>query len=272
VTRVSLSLPVNGGGFDTVRPSPTGGLTGDTKEQEEDGCIVVVPPRRIKQRVYRCDKRFHWDEISDLYEQQEAFGLVFVDGLSASAYRWHGADVSRVARVTSVKRKAHKKGGQSQNRYQRLTEEKREAHLKRVENLIRHLPDFRLVGVVGIGPCKKDVCRRLTEDSRYVELPYADLNLAVEHWKPNPLSELELKYLDEFETDLATDGGLAVYGPSEVESALESHLLARLFVSDAVPVTGEDRVDTVIRIPEHHRLVSMYGSRFGWRYFRAEEY
>jgi peptide chain release factor subunit 1 len=131
----------------TLQPKSRGFSIGCTTTSEVapsyNGSILIVPPKKINQSYYRCDNKFHLDEILEQYEKEEQFGVVLVSGEICRIYTItrSGTHVqikqSKIAEVHQLKN--HSKGGQSAQRFQRTRDENEEAQIKKVvEHMINN--------------------------------------------------------------------------------------------------------------------------------------
>jgi peptide subunit release factor 1 (eRF1) len=92
-------------------------------------CLLFFePPLPVKRYFYFCDKRFHLDDIIDMYkyneEKEKKYGICVVRGTDAKVYHYTPS-VSLLqlkGSSSSAVRNKHGRGGFSQNRYQRLRE------------------------------------------------------------------------------------------------------------------------------------------------------
>lgn len=242
-----------------------------TKNRIFDECVLIEPPRNITQRLYRCDKRFHYESVKELFDEVESFGLVFIDGLTAKAVSiTAGKDVVDLGSMSSAPRRRTRRGGQSQNRYQRLNDEKKSAHINKVVDFIKDkCRSFRLTGLCGPGQIKHLVVDQLAS-SKYVTLAFTELKDAIDQWQPSPLSEDDEIKIERFQNDIDIDGGMAVYGHEQVLTAIQNHWLEYIFIeSDTVDISlyiDDELMPPIIWLPRHHPL-TRYGSVLGWRYW-----
>lgn len=113
---------------------------------------TIVPPNRIKQFIYKCDKKFHVTSLYDLYEEHDNYGIILVSGSETSFYILnHGHKLIYKMNVSLQSRQ--KKGGQSAVRIARLAEEKRFIYVKSiVEKLNALFIDVK--GIIIAGPAE----------------------------------------------------------------------------------------------------------------------
>ena len=106
--------------------TPRNGLavfSGNISEQSQDVKIwSVEPPEPLKIRIYRCDKEFVLEPISDMLETKEIYGLVVMDRREGNIALLKGKSIIPLARSTSNVPGKTKAGGQSAARYSRIRE------------------------------------------------------------------------------------------------------------------------------------------------------
>jgi len=101
-----------------------------------DASIIIYSPKKIIKSYYRCDKRFHLDEILDMYSDSYVnYGIVLISG---NAYRCYLLCVGTSHREfkllnsdTIHLQKTKKKGGQSAPRFERIRQEKKHHYTKK---------------------------------------------------------------------------------------------------------------------------------------------
>ena len=108
---------------------------------------VFMPPKPITRACYRCDQRFHLDDIARLYDDVHGssarVGVVLVSGKGVRLYRCDGDLSLGLSGLTRVKSfdshglpNRHGRGGQSALRLHRICEEKRGVWVKRIAEAI----------------------------------------------------------------------------------------------------------------------------------------
>ena len=124
--------------------------------------ILIVPPKKINQSYYRCDKKFHLDPILEMYKRETSFGIVLVSGERSICYKVIkcGAHTEiKVIADTSVNlQKRQRKGGQSAQRIGRIRQEKEDSYVKKVSNMVvesymkNNKTEYSIEGIVFAGP------------------------------------------------------------------------------------------------------------------------
>jgi len=101
---------------------------------------LFEPPKPIQKSIYTCDKRFHLEEINEMYKKDSKYGLVLISGNRTICYliTKSGTHISeKVLDDTSVKlQRRQRKGGSSAPRYGRIREEKEHHYVNKIVNMI----------------------------------------------------------------------------------------------------------------------------------------
>jgi peptide chain release factor subunit 1 len=94
--------------------------------------ICFEPFKALNMQMYKCDKKFHVEELKELLEHDAVYGFIVVDGGGACYATIQGSakEVIKTFNVTLPKK--HKKGGQSSARFGRIRMNKRKAYVKKV--------------------------------------------------------------------------------------------------------------------------------------------
>lgn len=225
------------------------------------------------QSYYRCDNKFHLDEILEMYEEEDKFGIVLVSGETCRIYT-----VIKSGDHTQIKEeknaqvhqlKGHKKGGQSAPRFQRLRDENEEAQIKKVaehmvnaywnhelstvtvssimiggpaefKNKVREHPLIKqffnsaIVGVVTTGSI----------DDKLVDKVYYDnKDLFV-----NVKDKESLKVISEIEKLIERGDDKLIFGFDEARENLAMCLLDKLVVNNTVP---EEDKRSLVNLNQH---------------------
>ena len=103
----------------------------------EDGKKINVdfePLFPLRRSMYKCDNRFHVEDLKKQLEQNEkdAVGFIIVDGNGCLIAAIKGTERSILSKFEVNLPKKHGRGGQSANRFARLGQEARHEYLKKV--------------------------------------------------------------------------------------------------------------------------------------------
>jgi peptide subunit release factor 1 (eRF1) len=129
-----------------------------------NSCFVFSPPNPIKKFYYRCDRKFHLDDLLKLYEVHEDYAIVLVSGKRTEFYLHNTNNTKLLKGIDESLPNQHKTGGQSAVRFERNRDEKIRWYVKKiVEIMVQfYVTDgkFKYKGIILAGPAEmKDMVR-----------------------------------------------------------------------------------------------------------------
>jgi peptide chain release factor subunit 1 len=209
----------------------------------------MEPPIPIQTRIYRCDKEFVLDILTDMMAERAVYGLVVLDLRDANIALLKGKTILPVTRTYSHVPGKHKTGGQSAQRFARLREGAAKEHFKKVADYMKEqfLPLKELKGILigGPGPTKHDFMEQsqLTGELKKKVLAIKDLSYTGEFGlqelvekSQDVLAEeeiaIEKKAMNDFFALLSKEPGKTSYGKVQVEKALEMGAVDLLLLSE----------------------------------------
>ncbi len=146
------------------------------KDYENDSPYFFEPPIPVKHFCYKCDSRFHLEEIIPLYEYKEEtaqkYAVCVVRGEEAKLFFYipEVDDFRTVGDVSRTVRNKHGRGGFSANRFQRLRDNEINALVKKICDLCEdycftedHVLKVEGIILVGNGEKKTLVSKHLVE-------------------------------------------------------------------------------------------------------------
>jgi peptide chain release factor subunit 1 len=240
--------------FKVTPPNGLAVFSGNVAEREGQSDLQVwsiEPPIPLKIRLYRCDKEFVTDVISDMLDIKEIYGLIVMDRREGVIATLKGKTIIPLAKYTSAVPGKTKAGGQSAQRFMRLREGAAKEFFTR---LGEHVKDEffgkkELKGIIigGPGPTKYEFVDGSfipTELKNKIlaikDITYTDefgLNELVER-SEDILAEEEIigekKIMGEFFNYLATKINKVSYGEKEVKHALGLGAVDRLLLSESL--------------------------------------
>ena len=234
-------------------------------EKCEQGCVGLIPPRKIKHRIYRCDKKFHTEVAVELFHEAECYGIVYVGGTESKFYRVHGTDPKLLDTIHGFIKNQHKKGGQSQNRYQRLTQIQIDEYVKAVMEKCQNLyTDSDLALVLCGSGSKKDWVRdrlepNLQDRTTLWTLPDDDIGPVLSEFTI-PNTE-EKKQIDRFYDELRND--MVVYGKAETLQYLQCGYLDVVMCLDETWADMASNYGTTCIVVTDHRFIREFGGYGG---------
>ena len=103
--------------------------------------IALEPNRPFKKFYYRCDSKFHIDDIADHFDERRwSYAVVIIEGEDAEFYRADQKLAYELLGTThGVIQKRQGRGGQSKNRIARLREETIYVYVKKIAEYIDRL-------------------------------------------------------------------------------------------------------------------------------------
>ena len=236
---------------------PTGLVVFSGNVSEVDGrsdirLFTIHPLKDLKTKLYWCDSTFHLDPLLEMVVPDEYYALLVLDKNEATVAQLIGKNYHILATFTSMVPGKTRAGGQSSQRFERLREEAMQDFFKRIgakfnkyfeadvrkikgiiiggpgmtkqyfmdKAVIHHELAKKVVGVVDTSYTDEGGIRELVQRSE-------DLLKDTELMK-------EKLVLDNFLGTVAK-GGLATYGVSEVEKAIDEARVATLILSEDIP-------------------------------------
>lgn len=213
--------------------------------------FTVRPIQLLRIKLYWCDSEFHLAPLEEMTQAQDVFAIVALDKREATIAVLQGKKYDIIAKLTSGVPGKFQAGGQSQQRFERLREEAAREFYKRVgEKMTQVLMDYgdKLKGIIvgGPGPTKHSFLDEGEFDYRLkakiigiLDITYTDesgIREMIQHsgeiLKETGLIK-ERQMLSNFLGEVAK-GGLAVYGISNVELALDSGKASLVLVSEGL--------------------------------------
>ena len=141
-------------------------------DSQYNGSILFEPIKRINESYYICNKKFHLDNILNMYNTDISFGIVLISGSksicyklikSCSASKTTGRDhidINNINEINVKLQKRQKKGGQSAQRIGRLRDEKENIYIQKILSMIsksyikNNNTECDIKGIVLAGPAE----------------------------------------------------------------------------------------------------------------------
>ena len=217
--------------------------------------LLIEPPKPIRQRLYMCDKRFHLDNILEMYKSTVSYGFVLVSGKEYLFYIVDVVGKSKHIKLINhndlVKQKTHKKGGQSAVRFQRQEAIKKANNIKHVTDSIldvytnNNKSIINKLIIAGCGPIKNEIAK---DDllNKYFKIDIvATKDIAdntiysiVNNYNLETGSEIKTNNIvGELDNILKTNSDLLVIGYDEVIDGLHNKLLAKVIINSNADVS-----------------------------------
>ncbi len=242
-------------------------FSGNVAEQEgkQDFKVwSIEPPVPLKTRIYRCDKSFIIENLEEMLDDKEAYGLVVMDRREADVALLKGKAIVPLASAKSNVPGKTKAGGQSAARYMRLREDAAKDFYKKIAEIVKD-QFFGMEGLKGIivggpGPTKYEFVdgNFITNELKKKIIAIKDigytgsfgLNELVEKSEDVLANEEimdEKRAMSRFFNLLAKEPGKVAYGYSEVKKQLEAGAVETLLLSESLE---DDKVRELEKIAE----------------------
>ncbi|MBN2454276.1 peptide chain release factor 1 [Candidatus Woesearchaeota archaeon] len=225
------------------------GNVAEREGQQDFKVWSIEPPIPLRTRIYRCDKAFVLDLLSEMLDTKEMYGLVVMDRREGVIANLKGKTITVLAKYTSAVPGKTRAGGQSAQRFARLREGAAKEFYTRLGEHIKEefFGKKELKGILmgGPGPTKHDFI-----DGNFIPTELKNKILAVKDLSYTDefgLQELldksqdvlaseeiagEKKVLGEFFNYLSTKAGMVTYGENEVRKALKLGAVDKLLLSE----------------------------------------
>ena len=249
---------------------------------------MFTPPHPVKKFYYRCDRKFHLDDLLKLYETHENYAIVLISGKRTEFYL-HNTNVTKLLKGIDERiQNQHKTGGQSAQRFGRLRDEQIGGYVKKiVEMMVQFYIKsnvFQCKGLVIAGPAEmKDMVRdnelfvqhfgkhllktltvaEITDNIIYQVINSAADVLTSESEENNLITDFEAKLTDPNQMDLL------VFSTDAVINAYNSGHLKEIYVSDKFKDKIEPNSKTILHIIRSNNFTSKFGDLIGIQYYAS---
>jgi peptide chain release factor subunit 1 len=198
------------------------------------GCKSIVPPRKILQRFYRCDKKFYTETVEKLLYLEEIFGLVWcTGGDNIDLYHFYkNYELKKVKSMSAYLKNKHGRGGQSQHRFERLIEIQRDDYIKHIgEQINQHMSNVQKLFICGSGhkpnEIQKHIIPKLLSESHIITI--SDQDTPIQILKTLDLTENKDhdKIIESFYNSLYNN--MVIYGPLQTIDYCQKGFLKIMF-------------------------------------------
>lgn len=254
-----------------------------------DNCFLFSPPNPIKKFYYRCDRKFHLDDLLKLYEVYDEYAIVLISGKRVELYLHSENQTKKLKCINESLPNQHGTGGQSAQRFERIRNEKIGWYATKISELMTKYyvsnGRFKYKGLIVAGPAEmKKIVKSDPIFIKYfdnfllktITIPeitdnsiYQVLNMS-EDILTSEVSQTEL--INFFEKILfdPKQYNLIVFGTNQVLSDFNAGHLKNIYVSNGYP--DKDNIlkmntKTKISIIKNNEFVSKYGEIVGIMYY-----
>ncbi len=246
--------------FKSTPPNGFAVFAGNVAEREgqQDFKIwSIEPPVPLKTRIYRCEKEFVLENLRDMLETREVYGLVVMDRRDAHIALLKGKAIVPLVKTHSEVPGKFKAGGQSAMRFHRLIEGAAKDHYKKVAEYMKEafLKMEGLKGIIvgGPGPTKYDLVEGgfITNEVKRKIIAIKDLSYTGDFGLEELLEKSqdvlaqedvteEKKIVGRFLEMLATRQNLVAYGEADVMNKIKMGVVDTLLLSDSL---SEEKIE-----------------------------
>lgn len=254
-----------------------------------NNCLLFNPPNPIKQFFYRCDKKFHLNDLIKLYETDENYAIVLISGKRTEYYLYNANQTKFIKGFDESLPNQHKTGGQSAQRFGRIRDEKIGWYVKKIiEFMIKfYIIDnkFSYAGLIIAGPAEmkklvreenlfikyfhKNLLKTLTISEITSQSIYQVINLASDVLTSEATEKNLLFIFEQILTD-PNKIDLIIFGIQETINAFKLGLLKEIYVADKnihKQFIIKTETKTKIHIIKSSSFVSKYGELVGIKYY-----
>jgi len=213
--------------------------------------IDFEPFKPLVSFLYKCDSKFHTNELSYLLQDDKSYGYIIIDGNSTLFGTLNGFNKNIIYEYSVNLPNKQGRGGQSQNRFQRIREEKRHNYLVKVGEFINKYflgdngPNVEGIIIAGSAEFKEVLYKSDLFDPRLknivisiIDIPYGSssgFHEAIYKSKEiisNKKINDEITVLTTFFQEIEKDTNLFAYGYKNTMTALEAGASKILIISE----------------------------------------
>ncbi|MDC0367070.1 hypothetical protein OAM67_01450 [bacterium] len=106
-------------------------------------CCAIEPHVPLRKTVYKCDSKFHVEQVLELHTAHKVLGIAFVTGDLVRFTTVRGTEVQKLWTKSVHRGGSSRKGGQSANRFQNIRDNNEHALAKEIRaELLNYFWDF----------------------------------------------------------------------------------------------------------------------------------
>ena len=238
--------------FKQTPPNGLAVFSGNVAERDGQSDVKVwsfEPPIPMNVRIYRCDKRFVIDDLDDMIQDKEIFGMVVMDKRDADIAELKGKAIVPLLKTHSEVPGKQRAGGQSAYRFAQNRELAAKQHYKKVADYMKEQflmnKDLKGILVGGPGPTKYDFVEGgfITNELKKKIIAIKDLSYTGDFGLQELLERSqdvlaseevaeEKGIMQKFFNILSTKPGMVDYGDAQVRQKLEMGAVDVLLISE----------------------------------------
>ena len=252
-------------------------------------CYVFEPPNPIRKSIYKCDKKFHLDDLIELYMVLDTYAIVLVSGKRTDIYTWSKNNICLIKSITINLPNQHKAGGQSAPRFGRIRDEKIALYIKRIaELMVLILTTDNIFGHLGLilaGPSQlKDQLKSTPlfvlhfEKYLFKTITIGEINDQSINQVIDDVAGLiygmdsDSQLIEKFESMLSNSDliELIVFGIDDVIKQYTEGTLAELYIDANNADILDSKIKTKINLIQNKIFIKKYGIAVGIKYYATE--
>jgi len=224
----------------------------------------LEPPEPLNTRIYRCDKTFVTELLSDMLDVKETYGLIVMDRREADVAILKGKTIIPKSKAKSNVPGKTRAGGQSAARFMRLREDAAKTFYRKIGDLVKDefLGRDNLKGIIvgGPGPTKYDFVdgNFITNEVKKKIIGIKDLSYTGSFGLQELLDKSadvlaaedvisEKQIMNRFFTLLSTQPGTVAYGEDDVKQKLTIGACETVLLSEANEEQVIDEFEELIK-------------------------
>lgn len=252
-------------------------------------CILFSPPHPVKKFYYKCDRKFHLDDLMSLYEKHDNNAIVLISGKRTDFYLHNPVETKFLKSMAITLPNQFKAGGYSAPRFERIRNEKIGIYIKKICELMvsYYVTDgiFNCKKIIIAGPAElKDlVCKEelfikyfstalagtftigeISNTSIYQVINLASGTMGSESDEHDYIYNIESMIMDPSKIDLI------VFGEDDVLSLFNSNQLKEIYILHTCQhynsITKSNNKTKIVPI-KNLTFAKKYGQMLGIRYY-----
>ena len=205
--------------FPKTPPHGLAAFSGNVAEREGQSDVKawsIEPPVPVNVRLYRCDKEFQLDILSDMLDIKESYGLVVMDRREATIATLRGKVIVPLVKMKSNVPGKTKAGGQSAHRFEQLRDNAALEFYKKIAESVKKefLMKDGLKGILLGGP-------------GHTKYDWVELSQLTNELKKKIIAIKDLSYTDEFGLQELVDKSQEILSNEEI--AEEKKVMTEFF-------------------------------------------
>lgn len=251
---------------------------------DDSQCLLIEPPNPVTKFYYRCDRKFHLDDLLNLYIYYDQHAIVLVSGKRTEIHIYSENNRRLLCTIKDILPNQHKKGGQSAQRFGRIRDEKILIYINKIiDKMVEHYTmdgKFLYKSIVIAGPAeiKQQLCNHklfiqyfqqyLTKIISVAEITdqtiFDVIDVTINNQQNSIMSIITNMINDPMKIDLL------VFGATKVKELYDIGALNKIYIYHGYNerqeiVTQQNKTEKNVFYSEECK--KMYGELIGVRYF-----